>query len=54
MDDDFSILTVEELFKSELEGLQELVTTLDDPERIQKLLIVIQYLKHRLETGEPL
>lgn len=52
--DEFSVLTVKELFESEIDGLRELISKEDNEDKIKMYNIVIAYLEHRVKTGNPL
>lgn len=52
--DEFSVVTVKELFESEIDGLRELVEKEKDQDKINMYNIVITYLEHRVKTGNPL
>lgn len=52
--DEFSVLTVKELFESEIDGLRDILKTEKDEEKINMYNIVIKYLEHRVKTGNPL
>ena len=52
--DEFSVLTVKELFESEIDGLRELIENESNEDKIKMYNIVIAYLQHRVETGNPL
>ena len=52
--DEFSVLTVKELFESEIDGLRDILKTEKDEEQINMYNIVIKHLEHRVKTGNPL
>lgn len=52
--DEFSVLTVKELFESEIDGLHELIKNESNEDKIKMYNIVIAYLQHRVQTGNPL
>lgn len=52
--DEFSVLTVKELFESEIDGLRELIEKESKQDKIDMYNIVIAYLEHRVQTGNPL
>ena len=52
--DEFSVVTVKELFESEIDGLRELIEKEENQEKINMYNTVIAYLEHRVKTGNPL
>lgn len=52
--DEFSVVTVKELFESEIDGLRELIEKEENEEKIKMYNTVITYLEHRVKTGNPL
>ena len=52
--DEFSVLTVKELFESEIDGIRDILKTEKDEEKINMYNSVIKYLEHRVKTGNPL
>ena len=46
--DEFSVVTVKELFESEIDGLRELIEKEENEEKIKMYNTVITYLEHRV------